>query len=308
MYNSRYPFNYSSHNRRKFITNILTSAGSLALLTLPALVNANTLVTDNSLTVQQIIDIILKDGNLTPIKDTVDTIKAGSPHQIVTGIITTMFATINVIEEAAKRNANFIIAHEPTFYNHRDEITWVQNNSIVKEKQVLLEKHKIAVWRFHDYCHALKPDAISYGVAKKAGWLGYFKTGDHLLTIPKTTLKQLVQHLKATLQIAHVRVIGNLNQNCETIALLPGAACGEAQVEIVEHGKPDVLIIGEMSEWETAEYFRDANLLGKKTALIILGHAASEDPGMEWMVDWLQPKLPLVPIKHIASGDPFIWM
>jgi hypothetical protein len=68
------------------------------------------------------------------------------------------------------------------------------------------------------------------------------------------------------------------------------------------------LIVGEVSEWETAEYIRDANLLGKKIALIVLGHSVSEEPGMEWMVDWLQPKLSDVKVTHVASGNPFTWV
>jgi putative NIF3 family GTP cyclohydrolase 1 type 2 len=53
---------------------------------------------------------------------------------------------------------------------------------------------------------------------------------------------------------------------------------------------------------------RDTNLLGEKRALIVLGHNVSEEPGMEYFVEWLQPKLPQVKITHIASGDPFTWL
>jgi putative NIF3 family GTP cyclohydrolase 1 type 2 len=72
--------------------------------------------------------------------------------------------------------------------------------------------------------------------------------------------------------------------------------------------KPDVLIVGELSEWETAEYIRDARSFGKKTALIVLGHAVSEEPGMDWFAEWLQPKIKTLKVTHIKSGDPFTWM
>jgi putative NIF3 family GTP cyclohydrolase 1 type 2 len=233
----------------------------------------------------------MKDGQLSPITDTVDTLKSGNAGQTVTGIVTTMFATVDVINEAAKRNANFIIAHEPTFYNHLDKPEWVKNNQVVKKKQELLDKHKIAVWRFHDYCHSLRPDAVSYGVAKRANWLSYYKTGSEVLTIPSTALGDLVKHLKTSLDIKQVRVIGELDQKCAKVVLMPGAWGGTRHVAKVEAENPDVLIVGEVSEWETAEYIRDSRLLGGKTALIILGHSVSEEPGMEYFVDWLQPKL-----------------
>ncbi|MBK0378969.1 Nif3-like dinuclear metal center hexameric protein [Mucilaginibacter segetis] len=299
--------NNAVYDRRKFITNTITIAGGLTLLGTNISCAANG-YSGKIYTVQQIIDLILKEGNLLPIPDTVDTIKAGSADMKVTGIVTTMFATVDVIKKAAKLNANFIIAHEPTFYNHRDDTDWVKNNSVVKQKEDLLKKLNITVWRFHDYIHSLKPDAIYYGVVKKAGWLPYFKAGELELDIPAISLQKLVEHLKTSLNISHLRIIGDPQQICKKIALFPGAPGGQRQQALAESIKPDVLIVGELSEWETAEYIRDEQLLGGKTSLIILGHAASETPGMEYFVDWLQPKLPDMKITYIASGDPFTWL
>jgi putative NIF3 family GTP cyclohydrolase 1 type 2 len=184
----------------------------------------------------------------------------------------------------------------------------VENNSVVKEKQQLLAKHGITIWRFHHYIHRLTPDTVSYGVAKKANWLPYYKAGEVVHTIPSVSLKELVRYLKSTLGIAHLRVIGDPERSCTRVALLPGAWGGPRQIGIVEREKPDVLIVGEVSEWETAEYIRDARLLGRDISLIILGHSLSEEPGMEYFVDWLQPKLPKIKITHIPSNDPFTWM
>ncbi|MCE7064634.1 Nif3-like dinuclear metal center hexameric protein [Dyadobacter sp. CY326] len=297
-----------SADRRKFLIQSMKMAGAMALTSLAHAEAHISPTSKKSYTVQDIMDLVLKEGKLTPIKDTVDTLKSGSPDQQVTGIITTMFATITVIEEAAKRNANFIIAHEPTFYNHRDDLEWVPNNAVVKQKKALLDKHKIAIWRFHDYCHSLTPDQVLYGVAKKLNWTSYYPKDETTFTIPAITLENLAQHLKKSLGIKQLRVIGDLKKRCERISLMPGASGGKGHVTAVEKDKPDVLIVGELSEWETAEYVRDSNLLGGKTALIILGHAVSEEPGMELFVDWLQPKLEGIKVTHIASGDPFTWL
>ncbi|MDB5127501.1 Nif3-like dinuclear metal center hexameric protein [Mucilaginibacter sp.] len=296
----------STFTRRKFITTTAISAGSLVLLSHPSF--ASGLSAQKQYTVQQVIDLIMKEVNLSPITNTVDTLKSGDAGQIVTGIVTTMFATVAVIEQAAKLNANFIIAHEPTFYNHTDNPDWVKDNAIVKQKQALLKKHNITVWRFHDYCHSLKPDAVAYGVVKKLNWLPYYKAGDNTMNIPPVSLQQLVQHLKSSLGIAHLRIIGNLNQQCQRVTLMPGAPGGQRQIGAAIAQKPDVLIVGEVAEWETAEYIRDAHLLGANISLIILGHNLSEDPGMEYFVDWLQPKLTGVKVTHIKSGDPFTWL
>ena len=103
-------------------------------------------------------------------------------------------------------------------------------------------------------------------------------------------------------------MIGDFQQKCERIALLPGAWGGQRQVSTAEAEKPDVLVVGEVAEWETAEYIRDANLQGKKISLIVLGHSVSEEPGMEWVAEWLQPKLQGIKVTHIPSGNPFKWV
>src|SRR4051794_35654968 len=105
--------------RRTFVSAALKTAGVSMLLNMPRVSEAtNFFASRKDYTVQDVIDIILKEIPGAPFKQTVDTIKSGSTDQKVTGIVTTMFATVEVIKQAAQLNANFIIAHEPTFYNH----------------------------------------------------------------------------------------------------------------------------------------------------------------------------------------------
>jgi putative NIF3 family GTP cyclohydrolase 1 type 2 len=302
-------FSENKRDRRYFIKSGLGIIGGATLLSIPGISMAEDLfVPPASYTVQQIIDIIIKDIKGAPFPKTVDTIKYGSADTVVTGIVTTMFPTVDIIEKAAAMNANLIIAHEPTYYNGQDNTNWVADNKIVKKKQDLLEKHKITIWRFHDYCHSMAPDMVGYGILKKMNWLNYYTTGETTLKIPPVTLQQLVEQLKSKLDIKHVRVMGDLSQPCSLIAMLPGAAGGQRQVALIENKNPDVLIVGEQVEWETTEYIRDAQKLGSKTALVILGHSVSEEPGMVSLVDWLQPKIEGVKVTHIASGDPFTWL
>jgi putative NIF3 family GTP cyclohydrolase 1 type 2 len=306
------PFKFSgsdAQNRRDFIRNTSVLLGGTAILNLPVFSFAlNPSTNIQTYTVQNIIDLVIKEAKLTAFKETVDTIKFGSADQIVTGIVSTMFPTIAVIEEAIKLKANLIIAHEPTFYSAIDNMAKQEMNALIQKKKELLREHGIVIWRFHDYSHFMQPDMISLGVKKRMGWEPYQKKGDPLLHIPVITLEQLIHQLKSNLSIQHLRVIGELQQNCSSIALLPAAWGVQAHINTIEKNNPDVLIIGELVEWETAEYLRDARKMGTKTALIILGHSVSEEPGMELFVEWLTPKLPGVTVTHIASGDPFLWI
>jgi hypothetical protein len=111
--------------RRQFLS---TAAATLGIAMIPEWSRASieaTPTAQSKLSIQQVIDLILKEIPGAPFNQTVDTIKSGDGKQLVTGIVTTMFATINVIKQAAASGANFIIAHEPTYYNQQDETSWI---------------------------------------------------------------------------------------------------------------------------------------------------------------------------------------
>jgi len=291
-----------SLTRRAFV------GSAASLLTLPAFSSAVS-SENNALTVQQVIDIILKNIPVPPIANTTDTLKAGSPDQPVTGIVTTMFTTLQVIRKAIALKANFIIAHEPTFYNHLDETAWLENDKVWQFKNDLLKKNDIAVWRFHDYWHSHKPDGVLMGVLTALGWEKQYNSDKPtILSIPTTSLQEIVKRCKEKLEIAHLRVIGDLSQPCTRIGLIPGAAGGRRQMQLLQSESPDVLLCGESPEWETIEYMRDAQEAKIKQALIVLGHSVSEEPGMSYLVPWLQPKVQGIPVTHVPSKDPFQWL
>jgi putative NIF3 family GTP cyclohydrolase 1 type 2 len=123
--------------------------------------------------------------------------------------------------------------------------------------------------------------------------------------MPQTNLSSLISELKKKLHISTVRYIGDDDQRCKEILLMVGAAGGQRQISAIGELHPDVAIVGELQEWETAEYIRDARATGKKISLIVLGHTASEDAGSEYMVGWLHKNVPDVKVTHIFSGNPF---
>ena len=292
--------------RREFLTTVVAGSAMTMVPGWSHAWNGNVPATAPSLSVQQVIDLILKEIPGAPFKQTVDTLKSGDGQQAVTGIVTTMFATIDVIKQTASIGANFIIAHEPTFYGHLDETAWLEGDPVYQFKKSLLQKNNIAVWRFHDYWHTHKPDGVLMGVLTKLGWQQYYDADNpRMIVLPPTTLGTITDHARKSLGIRQVRVIGDRNQVCKRISVMPGAAGGTAQIKLLQKEKPDVLIVGEVHEWETAEYIRDAQAMGLPMSLIVLGHAESEEPGMAWLAPWLQPKVGEIKVTHIPSHNPF---
>lgn len=293
----------SGLGRRRFITVTGKALASAALLS--STVNGFAMPSTATVTVGEIMDAFIGEVPGAPFERTVDTLKAGNRDLKVTGIVTTMFATVEVIEKAVRTGANFIITHEPTFYNHLDQTDWLENDDVYKYKVALLKKHNIAVWRNHDYIHTHVPDGVDTNVVKRLGWTNEYDANTAIAMISPISLQALIAHAKKSLGIKELRYIGAPQQSCKRILLMPGASGGQSHIKAIGKSKPDVLVCGEVQEWETAEYVRDAMAKGDKISLIVLGHISSEEPGSEYMAGWLKKKFPAIKTEHIGAGSPF---
>ncbi len=293
-------------HRRLFVQSVTGTICATALSDLP-LVGCMSPTSPGPMTINDVIDLITKSVPGAPFSHTVDTIKAGDGKQPVKGIVTTMFATIDVIEQAAKQGANFIIAHEPTYYNHLDETSWLSKDAVYQYKRDLLAKQNITVWRCHDTIHEHQPDGVYAGILPTLGWQATDETHPGRIVIAPSSLQSIIDLAKEKLGIEHLRYIGDPAQQCSRISLMVGAAGGKAQIGALSEEMPDLLMVGELVEWETLEYVRDLRASGSKTALIILGHIPSEEPGMQWLADWLKRQLKDIPVTHIPTGTVVKW-
>ena len=299
------------YGRRKFLTTVGKLAGTSLVMSMPGVSTAGKIWQPAAaVIVQQIIDLILKEVPNARTQNTVDKVRSGSADQQVTGIVTTMFPSIEVIEKTKSAGANFIIAHETPFYNNNDETEWLKDDDAYKYKVDLLNKYGIAIWRFHDNWHMHRPDGIAMGNLLKLGWEKFYDPQNpRLITLQQPmTLKSIVDLVKKRLGISTVRVVGNLKEECKTIYLAFGYMDPRMQIPAIQKLKPDLILSGETREWETVERIRDGLAMGQKTSLLVLSHSVSEEAGMEYLVKWLQPKVPGMKIINIPSNNPFIFV
>lgn len=123
--------------------------------------------------VQEVIDAIIADCYTgEKLEKTCDILVSGRPDMEVTGVVTTFMATVDVINQAIAIGANMIITHEPTYYTGLDDTSWLGNDLVYEAKKKLIDEHRIAIWRFHDYMHLAKTDLIYDGL-KELGWEAY---------------------------------------------------------------------------------------------------------------------------------------
>lgn len=255
-------------------------------------------------TVQDVIDTIIADVPGAPFPDTIDTLKTGNARQEVRAVAVTFMATYEVIEQAIQLGADLIITHEPTFFGHADETAWLEQDSVYQAKRSLIDKHNIAIWRFHDYLHSLQPDPTISGLLKTLDWTAYaLPDQPFVCELSPRLLQDLVLEIKSKLNLPTVRVVGDLQMTCKRIGFLVGATGGRMQIDVFNDWSLDTLVCGEINEWETNEYVRDASSAGHPKALIVIGHSVSEEDGMQEIIPWLQARLPELPITFIPTGN-----
>jgi putative NIF3 family GTP cyclohydrolase 1 type 2 len=159
------------------------------------------------------------------------------------------------------------------------------------------------IWRFHDHWHARKPDAVSVGLAKAMGWADHRDGNERSYALPSTTLGELAKDIQKRMKIRTMRVIGDPQTKVSKAAISPGYS--GFQTTLRRLPEADVIVLGEIREWEGVEYAHDTVAAGYSKGMILLGHWISEDPGMDECATWLKTFLPGLPVEFVPAGEPF---
>jgi putative NIF3 family GTP cyclohydrolase 1 type 2 len=290
--------NQNTLSRRRFCQ--VTTGG---LLLAPALLRPQS--SSNNLSAREVVKRIKKNIGVPWRTPTADEFKIGDPDAPITGITTTFMSTLDLLQRSAAAGNNFVITHEPTFWSAADIVSDLRDDPLYEYKVEFIKKNKMIVWRFHDHWHAHHPDGIFTGWNKTMGWENYAVTGpnpfSHSYVVPETSLEDVAREIQSKLKVRSARLVGDPKLRVTRVGH-GGHYIGQCMTVLP---KVDVLVTFESREWEAAEYVRDAIAAGQKKALIQLPHEGGEEAGMDECARWLQTFVSEVPIKFIASGDPF---
>ncbi|MCQ4088059.1 Nif3-like dinuclear metal center hexameric protein [Saccharibacillus sp. JS10] len=264
---------------------------------------------DLELTIQNVIDVLYEKVEASLPEPSVDRLLIGNTDSVVTGIVTTFMPTTHVIEQAAQIGANLVIGHEGLFFSHHERSPESPELPVERIKRQRIQALDVAVFRCHDLIHRYRPDAITEGLIQKLNWNAYVhehRPETAIVHLPTQTLEQIVATLKKELNIPYVRVMGDLEKSFSKVAVSVGyRGGGSISIPILESGEAQLIICGEGPEWETPEYVRERLQLHQHGALIVLGHAESETPGMEFLAAQLRHRFPTLPIHHIQEAPIF---
>lgn len=269
----------------------------------------------NVMTVKDVVDAIIKYSVGDQELSVNDRLITGTYDMEVTGIVTTFMATVDVVQKAIDLGANLIITHEPTFWTGPDKTDWLEGDPLYVSKKKLIEDNNIAIWRYHDYMHAAKPDGIYAGLLKEIGWENNLVDKDNpwIYKIEETTLADLAQFFKEKLSMSVVQIIGNPEMEVSKVGILVGGGSlglgvEEMPMQVMRDYDLDVMVCGEIYEWTLPAYVNDAFMLGMKKGIIVLGHERTEEWGMKYMVDWLKPLVNDIPVTFVSAEEPFIYL
>jgi hypothetical protein len=270
-----------------------------------------------AVTAQEIVDRIRAAVGVDWKASTVDTFKAGEPSTPVTGVVTTSLATIDVLRRAVKAGANMVITSGPTFYSRADTPVPPAgrgqgatpqsrpDDPVFAGKNAFIKANNLVVWRFSDHWQLRTPNPFAQGLTEALGWARYRAGGDPArLTVPSLTLDALAARVKRALDArGGVRVVGRPQTRLRSIAMLPGTVAIQQVVAILPG--VDVIVAGEIREWESSEYARDVVNAGIGKGLVLVGRSQSDDAGMRVCAEWLRPIVREVPIRWLPAGDPY---
>lgn len=286
------------------------------------------------MTVKEIIDKIEEvSGVSIPEEVTCDKLISGSPDMEVKKIGCTFMATVDVIKKAAEEGVNFIITHEPTWFNGNDHTEWVEEDPVYQEKKRLIQEKQIAIWRDHDHMHMTPGDQIYMGFDQWFGWDSYkvsssdigpylendpekgvfWKSYGAVYELPQTTLRNLADFFKEKINMDVVQIVGDPDMPVKRVSVQVGGGSlglGREEAPMIQMFRDniDVVICGDITEWTLSAYVRDAAALGMNKGMLVLGHERSEEWGMEYLTRWLQGIVGDIPVVFIDAGEPFSYL
>lgn len=247
-----------------------------------------------------------------------DKVLYGSLDKECTGIVTTCWPSVDVIESTHKKGANLIICHEALFWNHGDHTEWLnsEKNKMFLRKKALLDKYDITIWRNHDYIHSGIPvgdryiDGIFYGFMKYIGWDKYQINNDNFFLcfdIPTRKVCDIANEIITKFNLNGAKIIGNIGMPVNKIAVC-GHIMGENNelINQINDSDIDLIIALELIDYTVSEYIEDISEEFGDKAMLTVGHFNTEEPGMEYMLEYLAEAIKddnKIPKYFIKSGD-----
>lgn len=208
----------------------------------------------------------------------------GNKNDKVTGILIALDCTLDVINEAIKKNCNLIITHHPLLFKKPSSIT---TDTLLGKKIIELVKNSINLYSSHTNLDSVR-DGVNDQVMKILGFESYSTmdlsncrdTGDNVTGIGRIAKLQspmlfceLISKVKESLELPMVRVVGNEEKVINKVAVVNGS--GQDYFTLSKKIGADCIITGDTSYHYVSD-FNEENF-----CIIDAGHFSTEWPAIK---------------------------
>lgn len=225
----------------------------------------------------------------------------GSPDTEIRGILTCWMPTVDALEKAGDEGCNLVVCHEQFYFYPYFSTEKVQPAHLkwrpTQRRVEAVNRHGLSVMRLHgtmDMLHNFDDFVELLGLTNTKRGSGYSR----VFPIQEITFGELIERVKHTLRLDHVRTVGDPSRRVRCVGVPMGGLGLDSNLSYlqlcVELGA-DVLIGGEADEYGLT-FVADADI-----PYIETGHFVSENPGIIKFAAHIQKDFP--GLKVITHGD-----
>ena len=191
------------------------------------------------------------------------------------------------------------------------------------EKKKLMDDYEIVVWRFHDYIHSGIPykdgyiDGIFYGLAQVTGWEDAVINNSDIsgalyLECEETTPRQVGRLIMEKWHLNGLKCIGNMDAKVTKIMVCGHVMEGgdsDSLIRRIDREDINLLLPLELIDFTLTEYIKDSGQLGMNRAILAAGHFNLEEPGMKYILHWIDDALKEhIETHYVQAGDMYTYM
>jgi putative NIF3 family GTP cyclohydrolase 1 type 2 len=241
---------------------------------------------------------------------TVDQVIIGDGGKEVATCLVTWISSFSAVRTAVYSGVDLLVTHEPTFYEHGNELNEADFDGIAGEKKRFIEETGLTILRLHDTWDRWPDVGIPWAWARflelpgppAADDGGEFPSLQQRYDIEPIPLERFAASIaKKTADIGEplVQVIGNPAQIVSKVGIGTGCACN---IDVYRGLGCDVSIVCDdgSSYWKGIQEAEDG-----EHPVIRVNHGTSEEPGMVSLTEYLNATFDTIQATHLPHGATF---
>ncbi|HUV38272.1 MAG TPA: Nif3-like dinuclear metal center hexameric protein [Planctomycetota bacterium] len=234
--------------------------------------------------------------------ETVDRIIVGDPDKEVDRCLVTWMPSFAALREAARRNIELIICHEPTFWDHWDKAP--ETKPRCAEKLRFIRDHGLVILRNHDCWDGWPEVGIPWTWAEFLGLEGKpaaegpkgFQKRYDIKPVAFGAFAAEVARRTAAVGEPVIQTVGDPKKPVSKIGIGTGCYCNV--FTYVEMGCDCCVVCDDGGwYWEGMQYAEDVGL-----PVIRVNHGTSEEAGMVSLTRYINEHVEGLTAEHLPQG------